>query len=100
MDGVIFNAELKIGTSILMLADTRGQPGVTKAMMYLYVPDVDKVYATAVAAGGKPIMEPTDQFYGDRSGGVEDPSGNQWWIATRVRDVPADEIAKLMAQKG
>ena len=99
-DGIIYNAELRIGTSMIMVADTRGRHPGTKAMMYLYVPDVDQAYARAIAAGAKSIMEPMDQFYGDRSGGVEDPSGNQWWVATHIRDVPADEITRLMAQQG
>ena len=61
---------------------------------YLYVPDVDSVFQQAVKAGGKTIMEPTDMFYGDRCGGVKDPSGNSWMIATHKEDVGAQELAK------
>jgi len=48
----------------------------------------------STAAGGKIISEPNAQFYGDRSGGVEDPCGNQWWIATHVEDVSSEEMEK------
>ena len=60
--------------------------------LYLYVPDVDSVYRQAVKAGGKTVMEPTDMFYGDRSGGVKDPSGNSWFIATHKEDVAPQEL--------
>jgi len=98
-DGVIYNAEVKIGTSMLMLADTRGRHPATPTMLYLYVNDVDAAYAQAVKAGGKSIMAPVDHFYGDRSGAVEDLCGNQWWLATHIRDVPADEIAQHMSKQ-
>jgi PhnB protein len=57
------------------------------AMFYLYVPDCDAVYRRALAAGAKSVSEPTDHPYGDRSGGVIDPFGNTWYIATHVKDV-------------
>ena len=97
-DGIVFNAELKIGNSMVMVADTGGRFPAGKAMMYLYVDDVDDAYAQAVKAGGKPVMAPIDQFYGDRSGGVEDPCGNQWWVATHVKDVSPEEIARHARQ--
>ncbi len=99
-DGVIYNAEVRVGTSMLMVADGRGKAPAGRSMMYLYVPNVDAVYAQALKAGAKAVMPPTDQIYGDRSGGVEDASGNQWWIATHIRDVTPDEIAKAMAAQG
>jgi uncharacterized glyoxalase superfamily protein PhnB len=51
------------------------------------VPNVDAVYRTALAAGAKSMKEPADQPYGDRVGAVTDAFGNQWWIATHVKDV-------------
>jgi PhnB protein len=54
----------------------------TMSTLDLYVADVDRVFRQAVKAGGQTIMEPSDMFYGDRSGGVKDPSGNSWFIAT------------------
>jgi len=45
-------------------------------------------------AGAKSLREPTDEFYGDRCCGVEDLAGNQWWIAKRIKNVSADDVAK------
>jgi len=67
-------------------------------MLYMYVEDVDSVFQRAVKAGGKIVMEPVDHFYGDRSGAVEDPSGNQWWVATRKENVSAEELIKRASQ--
>lgn len=53
---------------------------------YLYVPDVDATYHRALQAGAISISEPADQPYGDRLAGVADPFGNQWYIATQIRD--------------
>src|ERR1700736_4759318 len=75
-DGKIGHAEVQIGSSMVMLADANPRWKAGKAMLYLYVEDVDSVYKKAVAAGGKSVMEPANQFYGDRSAGVEDAFGN------------------------
>ena len=58
----------------------------------LYVEDADATYQRALEAGGTSILEPQDMFYGDRHGGVKDPSGNSWWIATHIEDVSAEEL--------
>jgi PhnB protein len=58
------------------------------------VNDTDVVYKRALQAGATSLMEPADQFYGDRSAGVQDPSGNHWWIATHQEDVPPEELKK------
>jgi PhnB protein len=92
--GKIGHAEVKIGNSMVMLADANPRWKATKTMLYLYVEDVDAVYKKAVAAGGKSVMEPANQFYGDRSAGVEDAFGNHWGIATHVEDVPMDELER------
>jgi uncharacterized glyoxalase superfamily protein PhnB len=74
-----------------MIANSSERAPAGKAMLYLYLPDVDAAYRAAIAAGGASIMEPMDMFYGDRSGGVTDPAGNQWYVATHIEDVsPAD----------
>jgi PhnB protein len=92
--GAVMHAELKIGNSMIMLGDvSAGQPP-SKATLYLYVDDADAVYKQALQAGAKSIQNPTDQFYGDHAGGVTDPGGNQWWIATHIEDVPEDELKK------
>jgi PhnB protein len=97
-DGSIMHATLKIGDSMVMLAEESEQMKATPATLYLYVPNVDAVYQTAVKAGGKSVMEPSDQFYGDRSGGVKDPSGNSWFIATHKEDVGAQDLQKRAEQ--
>ena len=67
-------------------------------MFYLYVEDVDAVYKRAVEAGGKPIHEPANQAYGDRTGGVEDSLGNQWWVGTHIEDVSSEEIERRYSE--
>jgi len=98
-DGSVGHAEVRIGDSMVMMGQARDEWKPRPGSLYLYVPDVDASYKRAVAAGGKPLREPTTQFYGDRSGGVEDPVGNQWWIATHVEDVPPEEIERRAAQQ-
>ena len=84
--GRVRHAEVRIGDSVVMLGEEGGEWTGFKAMIHLYVPDVDQVFAQAVAAGGRIVREVATQAYGDRTGGVEDPAGNQWWIATRVAE--------------
>jgi uncharacterized glyoxalase superfamily protein PhnB len=91
-DGSIMHAEVQVGDSRVMIGQSADR--AMRAMLYLYVPDVDATYRQAVAAGGVSIAEPADQFYGDRHGAVSDPAGNQWWIATHFEDVSPDEVAR------
>ncbi|MFP5228651.1 MAG: VOC family protein [Acidobacteriota bacterium] len=103
--GLLQHAEIRIGNSIVMLADEYPEKGVYSPSHYggatsslmLYVENCDAVYRQALAAGAKSVREPADQFYGDRMAGVEDPFGFQWWIATHVKDVSADEMNAAMA---
>ncbi|HEV7668792.1 MAG TPA: VOC family protein [Thermoanaerobaculia bacterium] len=97
--GEIGHAEVQIGDSRLMLSGTQPQWPALPCALYLYVEDCDALYAQAIAAGAKSIMEPANMFYGDRHGGVIDPSGNQWWIATHVEDVSHEEIARRDAER-
>jgi PhnB protein len=90
-NGVIHHTTLKIGSSQIEMGEAQGPYQPMKSMYYLYVPDVDTVYARAIAAGAKSIHEPTDQPYGDRSGAVTDIFGYQWWIATHVKDVKQEK---------
>lgn len=100
--GSVGHAEIQIGDSPLMLADeqpamgfrspqTLGGAGVS---ILIYVPDVDKQFGLAVAAGAKVLRPIQDQFYGDRSGTIEDPFGHVWTIATHIEDVPPEEMQK------
>ena len=93
-DGAIMHAEVKIGDSRVMLGEENEMAKATTTSLYVYVPNVDSVYQRAVKAGGNSVMEPTDMFYGDRTGSVKDPSGNTWSIATHKEDVAPQELAK------
>jgi uncharacterized glyoxalase superfamily protein PhnB len=97
-DGSVMHATARIGDSMVMMGEAKGDWKPIPASLYVYVPDVDTVYQRAVAAGGKSIMEPADMFYGDRHGGVIDPSGNTWWIATHIEDVSEAEVARRHAE--
>ena len=99
-DGKIAHAEIRIGNSHVMMADehpemdflgpqTRG--GTTVSLM-IYVDDVDRMFAEAIAAGGIELRPLCDQFYGDRSGTLTDPWGHVWSIATHIEDVSQEEI--------
>ena len=88
------HAEVLIGDSRIMIAEESEMAKATTSTLYIYVPDVDSVFQQAAKAGGQTIMEPSDMFYGDRSGGVKDPSGNSWFIATHKEDVDAQELQK------
>ena len=103
--GRIGHATLKIGNSAIMLADEfpemghRGPQslGGTTVSILLYVEDVDAMFNKAVAAGAKVVKPVQDQFYGDRSGFIEDPFGHRWGIATHKEDVSEEEMKKRMA---
>ena len=69
-------------------------------LLHLYVPDVDAQFAQAIAAGAKVTRPIANQFYGDRSGGLEDPFGFSWHLATHIEDVPADELTRRAAELG
>jgi PhnB protein len=96
-EGNVRHAEAQIGDSKVMIGQARGEWKVRPSTLYLYLPDVDATYQRALGAGATSLMEPSDQFYGDRNGGVEDAFGNWWWLATRVEDVPVDELQRRMA---
>lgn len=93
-DGKIMHASMQLGSSRVMIADSSDRAMASPVMLYVYVPDVDAVYQSAIAAGGTSIMEPSDMFYGDRSGGVADMAGNQWFIGTRIEDVAPEKLQK------
>jgi len=86
-DGVVHHAEMRVGDSVVEMGEAHGKYPPMPTMFYLYVPDCDAVYRRALQAGATSISEPADQPYGDRSGGVKDAFGNQWYIATHIKDV-------------
>lgn len=99
-NGQIGHAEIKIGDSSLMLADPceRGafrnpqSLGGSSVALHVYVEDVDRQFAQAVSAGAKEIKPVQDQFYGDRTGTLEDPFGHIWFLATHKEDITSEEI--------
>lgn len=93
-NGKIAHAEIKIGDSMLMLADACEEWNASQTMLYLYVEDTDATYLKALDAGAISVKEPKDQFYGDRSAGVKDAFGNFWGIATHIEDVSEEEMQK------
>ena len=90
-DGSIVHAEMQIGDSMLMLADPSAEFKPTPTSIYLYVKDCDAVYQTAITSGGVSIFAMMTFPSGERYGGVKDPCGNIWWIATHVEDVTEEE---------
>jgi PhnB protein len=101
-DGKIGHAEIKIGDSVIMLADEHPERGYrgpqslggTSVSLMVYVEQVDQVFKQALAAGAKELQPVTNQFYGDRSGTLTDPFGHLWTIATHVEDVPPEELER------
>jgi PhnB protein len=93
-DGSIMHAEVRIGDSVVMMGEAGGEWKPMPSWLYLYVTDADAVYSKAIQAGATSISEPKDEFYGDRTGSVKDPSGNCWTIATRKENLTMDEITK------
>ena len=99
-NGELGHAEIKIGDSTIMLADAceggafRSPPslGGSSVGLHVYVDDVDTLFAQAVEAGAKAVRPVQDQFYGDRTGMLEDPFGHIWLLATHKEDLTPDEI--------
>jgi PhnB protein len=99
-NGTVGYAKVRIGDSIIECSEAHGELGPRPTALHLYVPDVDGMYKDAIAAGGKSLSEPKDQFYGERSGGVVDAWGNHWYIATHTEDLTADELMSRVASQG
>ncbi|WP_263367048.1 VOC family protein [Edaphobacter bradus] len=105
-DGKIGHAELKIGNSHIMLADENPSMGAgytsaatiggSPVSLYVYLPDVDDVVKRATTEGAKLLREVKDQFYGDRSGFIQDPFGHLWGIATHIEDVSPKDMQERL----
>jgi len=86
-DGVVYHAQIRVGDSVVEMGEPEGKYPPMPTMFYLYVPDCDAVYQHALQAGATSISSPADQPYGDRTAGVKDAFGNQWYIATHIKEV-------------
>jgi len=104
-DGKIGHAEIKLGDTVIMLADEHpdhdahapGHFGGSPVSLHVYVEDVDKVAGRAIAAGAKVKRPVADQFYGDRLGTLEDPFGHTWHVSTHLEDLSPEEIGRRAA---
>lgn len=104
-DGLVAHAELRIGNSVLMLADEPASGefksaqtlGGSSVSLMIYIEDVDKVFARAISAGATETRPVKDQFYGDRSGNLVDPFGHIWTVATHLEDVSEEEMNRRLA---
>jgi PhnB protein len=103
--GRVGHAELRIGESVIMLADEHpemdarapGHYGGSPVTLLLYVLDVDTQFKQALDAGATEVRPVADQFYGDRSGTLKDPFGHSWHLSTHKEDVSVEEMARRMA---
>lgn len=98
-EGRVGHAEVRIGDSVVMIADPPTPGDVRPGMLHLYVEDSDAVYARAIERGASSLREPVTEFYGDRISGVEDAWGNQWHVATHVEDVSEEEMTRRAAER-
>lgn len=84
-DGSIMHAEIAVGDSLVMVGQASERWKATRAAFYLWIDDVDATFAQAKSAGGRVESEPADMPYGHRHGGIIDPAGNTWWIASMAK---------------
>jgi uncharacterized glyoxalase superfamily protein PhnB len=104
-DGRIMHAEMKVGSSILMLSDENPERGAlspqtiggTPVSIFIYTDDVDALFSRAVAAGATALAPPADMFWGDRFAQIADPYGHSWALATHKEDISPEEMQKRMA---
>ena len=85
VDNTVMHAEIQVGDSLIMVGQAPDASKALKAAFYLWVPNVDEVYAKALAAGARSESAPEDKLYGHRNAGVIDASGNTWWIGSPVK---------------
>jgi len=98
-DGSIMHTEIVVGDSTIMAGEPMEEYGAFPASIYIYVSDCDCIYEKAIQNGAKSMMIPTDMKHaGERYGGVKDPFGNVWWIATHVEDLTPEEQARRIQE--
>jgi len=104
-NGKIMHAEIRIGDSVLFVNDewpgmavAPPMSGLPSSYLFMYVPDVDRIFTQAVAGGATVNMAVENQFWGDRYGKLTDPFGHHWGIATHVEDVTPEEMERRQAK--
>jgi len=101
-DGKIMHAEIKVGDSVIMLADEMPEHGGrgpnsyggTPVSFFVYGNNVDQAWQRALSAGAEVVMPLADQFWGDRTGCIKDPFGHHWWLAQHTEDLTPEEIGQ------
>jgi PhnB protein len=96
-DGSVGHAALRIGDSIVELADGGEEWPAMPCALQVHVPDADAAYHRALKAGATSLLQPANQFYGDRTASVRDSCGNNWYIATQIEVVGREEVDKRIA---
>lgn len=90
----VMHAEIMLGDTIIMMGQASEQFKAMPVVLNVYVKDVDTTFKRGLEAGATSIRNVADQFYGDRSGGLADKWGNQWWVSTHVEDVSPEEMER------
>ena len=99
-DGTVGHASLRIGDSVIELADMSAEWPAMPCALQVYVPDTDAAYNRALKAGASSVLPPATQFYGDRTASVRDSCGNNWYIATQIEVVSREEVDKRIEAMG
>src|SRR6266516_4319682 len=99
-NGFVRHAEVRVGGSMVMMGDSSLGYNPVSSHLYVYVENVAQVYKRALEAGAVSQLEPTTQFFGDQLAAVKDPTGNVWYIATRVENVSSEEMRERMKKQG
>ena len=99
-NGFVRHAEVRDGGSIVMMGDSNLGYNPVSNHLYVYVENVAQVYKRALEAGAVSQLEPTTHFFGDQLAAVKDPTGNVWYIATRVENVSSEEMKERMKKQG
>jgi PhnB protein len=102
-DGRLIDVQLRLGTSMLVLADEFPEHGALapvdpSVVLYLHVEDVDAVWSRALAAGAEIVRPLQDAVWGERDGQITDPFGHRWGLTQHLRDVPAEEKSRAVAE--
>lgn len=98
--GRVMHAQVRVGDSTVMLSEAQPEWPESATHLHLYVEDVDATYHRALKHGGTSVQVVEDQFYGDRTGGVKDPCGNTWWVASVIENVSEEEMFKRIEAMG